>query len=185
MRILFTLLAPLFLLPAEAPTAPAPYGVRDEVHFFSADAAAQATQVIDQINQAHRRDLLVETFPEIPQKIPQNMKQDLEKEGKDKFFSTWAQTRALEQNVNGVYILVCKNPSRLQVAVGNVTERQLFTTADRDELAKKMLKSFREKQFDQGLLDGVRFVQQRMDAHDKHPDNAKLSASNAFPGDRS
>jgi uncharacterized membrane protein YgcG len=154
------LLAPLALLPV-LPRFGGYDGVRDDASFFSPAAVRDASAVIDRIRDDHKRDVLVETIPE----VPQDLRDDLQQKGKAKFFADWAAARAKEHGISGVYILICKNPSHLQVAVGNVTQQELFTVADRDELARKLLARFRTKQFDQGLLDGVQFIQRQMDAH--------------------
>jgi uncharacterized membrane protein YgcG len=146
-------------------------GVRDDAHFFSADAIDQAGKVVAQIKQKHQRDLLVETFAS----IPTDLQDKFETQGKQKFFEEWSQQRARQQGVQGVYVLICKDPSHLQVAVGNQTAQRLFTTADRDELARTLLQRFRDKKYDQGLLEAAQFVQQRLDAHSKSPDEGRLS----------
>lgn len=154
-------MAPLILLLSAFPSLAASLGVRDDAHFFSPEAINQADQIIQQINARHHRDLLIETVPS----VPQDMAAQEQSMGKDAFFRQWTDQRASQQGVNGVYVLICKNPSHLQAAVGNATAQRLFTTADRDELAKRMLASFKAKNFDGGLLDAARFVQQQMDAH--------------------
>jgi hypothetical protein len=146
---------------ASLPARAASLGVHDEAHFFSSGAISQAEQVIRQINDRHHRDLLVETVPE----VPQDLQAQEQSQGRDQFFKQWADKRASEQGVTGVYVLICKNPAHLQAAVGNATSERLFTPADRDGLGRQMLSAFKEKQYDQGLLNGVHFVAQQMDAH--------------------
>ncbi|HSU65646.1 MAG TPA: TPM domain-containing protein [Tepidisphaeraceae bacterium] len=147
-------------------------GIRDEAKFFSADAIDQAQQIIRQIDHQHQHDVLVETVPQ----VPNDQKDEFSRLGKEKFFELWAEARATQQGVNGVYILVCRNPSRLQVAVGNITSKRLFTIDDRNVLAKLLIDRFRQKQFDQGLLDAVRFVQRKMAEHHTPEDDRATMA---------
>lgn len=154
-------IAPLLLLLVSLPALGASTGVRDEAHFFSSGAVSQADQIIHQINARHHRDVLIETVPN----VPQDMAQEEQSQGRDAFFKQWADQRASQEGVSGVYVLICKDPPHLQVAVGNATAQRLFTYSNRDELSRRMLASFKAKDFDQGLLDGVRFIQQQMDAH--------------------
>lgn len=155
------LLAPLAFVPATLPTQAAG-GVHDDGRFFSADAIHSANLVIDQIRLTSGRAVLVETLPEIPPELNDQLKQ----KGKSRFWVEWTAERATKRGINGVYVLICKSPRHLQVAVGNVTQQKLFPPADRDELVRRLLVQFRQNQFDQGLLDGVRYVEERMQAHD-------------------
>lgn len=155
------LIAPLLLLAGASQALAASNGVRDEAHFFSANAVDQASQIIQQIDERHGKDLLVETFPQ----IPPDMQSQFDQLGKDQFFEQWARTRAQSQGVNGIYVLISKSPGHVQVEVGNKTRMRLFTVADRDRGRDILVTAFRGKQYDQGLLQFVRFVQQRIDAN--------------------
>ena len=66
---------------------------------------------------------------------------------------------ARQGKVNGVYVLVCRDPAHLQVEVGNETQKKAFTLKDRDKLAQILLKQFREKKFDEGLAEAVKFFE--------------------------
>lgn len=169
------LIAPLIMLCAALPASAASMGVKDEAHFFSADAVSQAEQLIQKINARHHRDVMIETVPE----VPQDMQGQLQSQGKDEFFKQWSEKRAADEGVSGVYVLICKNPSHLQAAVGNKTAERLFTEADRDKLAKGMLDAFKQKHFDQGLVEGVKFVGRQMDAHVPSQGNGAAAPTNS------
>jgi hypothetical protein len=53
-------------------------------------------------------------------------------------------------------VLITKQPSHLHVAVGDKTRQRAFTLKDRDGLRDQLITSFKQKQFDQGLLSAVR-----------------------------
>jgi uncharacterized membrane protein YgcG len=168
-------IAPLIFLCAAFPARAASLGVKDQAHYFSADAIGQAEQIIQQINARHHRDVLIETLPD----VPQDMQAQLQSQGKIEFFKQWADQRAEQQGVAGVYVLVCRNPSHLQAAVGNKTAERLFTDADRDQLGRDMVAAFKEKHFDQGLVDGVKFIGRQMDAHVATRDNGAAVPTNS------
>src|SRR5690349_8791042 len=81
-------------------------GVRDDAKFFSADAVQQAEATIGQIRKDFGKDLLVETFAA----IPDSQKGAYDPAQKDAFFSSWASERARAAGVNGVYVLICRDP---------------------------------------------------------------------------
>jgi hypothetical protein len=154
------LIAPLLLLLGSRALA-ASSGVRDEAHFFSPDVVSQAEQVIGQIEQKHHKDVLVETLPA----IPPDLKGQYDPQNKEAFFEKMANTRAKAQGVDGIYVLITRDPPHLQVMPGNNTRQRLFPLSDRDAVRDQLLTSFKQEKFDQGLLDMVRGIQQRMDAN--------------------
>src|SRR5262245_108187 len=149
--------------------------VRDDAGFFSANAISKANDIIKDIHRDFKKDLLIETFKTVPEgKLDEVKKMD--KTDRNKFFANWARERAKSAEVNGVYIQICKDPGHLEVEVGNVTSQKAFTMANRDELASRMLRKFREaadakeedakkKIHDQALIDGAQFVYSTMKAN--------------------
>ncbi|MDB5174122.1 MAG: hypothetical protein JWN51_2895 [Phycisphaerales bacterium] len=134
--------------------------VRDDGHVFGPAAVEKANGMIAQIKQKFGKDVNVETFPEIPER----MKARFQSQEKEQFYENWLRQEARDSGTNGVFILIVKNPGRLQVGVGSETVRsKAFTPADRDALRNLMLARFNEKQYDEGLLDGVNFIFQRLD----------------------
>ena len=137
-HLLLWLLAPLALLMSAAP-ALADRGVRDDAHFFKQDAVNDANKMIDQIYQRHHRDVMVETVAQ----VPDDQKQELEQQGKDSFFKTWAAQRFRDLHVNGILILICKDPAHLQLNVGNQTESHFLPREDQSDLSRQLLGDFR------------------------------------------
>ena len=78
------------------------------------------------------------------------------------FFHTWALERARKEAVNGVYVIITKEPPHIQALVGNETQRRAFTLHDRDRLADGLTAAFNRKDYDGGLLEAVGFVQKTM-----------------------
>jgi len=135
--------------------------IRDEGEFFSAEAKRKALESIAELRQRYGKDLVVETFKE----IPAERKKDYKAEDRNRFFAAWANERAKTLGIDGVYILACRTPSHLQVTVGNEIRKKAFTTEDRNRLSELLLKAFRERKFDEGLLEAVKRVDERLRAN--------------------
>src|SRR5262245_51316480 len=96
--------------------------VRDEAHFFSADAVAQANETIKEIKQRYKKDLLIETVRHVPEDKKDEANSSDEKV-KGRFFANWAIQRARSEGVNGIYVLITREPGHVEVAVGNETHK--------------------------------------------------------------
>jgi uncharacterized membrane protein YgcG len=130
----------LALLPATLALA-APAEVVDQAGFFSPDAVARANQQLAEIRREFGRDLRIETYPSIPQEL----RGQFDPNHKPEFFTQWAYQRAKSAGVNGALVLITRDPSYLQVVVGESTRQKAFTPADRDRLRDTMLSAFKEK----------------------------------------
>jgi hypothetical protein len=130
-------------------------GVHDEAGFFKPETIDAANKIISDIKQEDKKDLLVETFLQVPK---DKEKEAADPDKKTAFFKGWAVQRARDEQVNGIYVLICKEPPHLQVETGSQT-RKVFTNEDRDHLDKLLVESFKNKKYDDGLLEGVRYVQ--------------------------
>src|SRR5689334_12209114 len=89
-------------------TQPAGAQVTDKGEFFSPDAVPGANRRIEAVKEKYHKTLVVESFKE----IPPDRKEEFAELGKEKFFDRWAKHRAESLAVNGVYILLCKEPGR-------------------------------------------------------------------------
>jgi len=139
-------------------------GIRDNGAFFSAQAKSEALRNIGEIEQRYRKDLVIETFSSIPQDLQPGVDVQ-DKAAMSRLYEEWAMKQARQQRVNGIYILLVKEPSHLQVLVGNDTQRNAFTLRDRDALLPLMLTKLRSKQNDDALLEGVSFVDATLRSH--------------------
>jgi hypothetical protein len=141
-----------------SPAAAAEPHVFDGGLFFSDEAVSEADDVIRHIKRAYGRDVMVETYPAVPDEL----KGELARDGKDKFYENWLNRRARQLGVRGVFVLMTREPGRVQVGVDRATRRRAFTVADEESLRHILASAFRARQFDRGLLDGLRFVDRRM-----------------------
>ncbi len=141
-----------------------PRKVLDDAGLFSADARRKANDVIATIKTTYKKDLLVETLEKGP---PQDE------------YARWAAERFREHRVEGVYVVITKQPRHLQVEVGNHTlDKGTFTLEDRTKL-RKIFESELGKNPDRALLDGVDYVRTAMSRNAP----AKTGAAKEPPAD--
>ncbi|MBI1840989.1 MAG: TPM domain-containing protein [Verrucomicrobia bacterium] len=135
--------------------------VRDSAGLFSPSAVKQADDAVRRIQRDLRKDLVVETFAG----VPENRKEDYAR-NREEFFSGFVRDRAQSARIDGIYVLVMKEPPphryRIQVGIGQATRQRAFLTSDRDELVRVIQTSFREDKFDEGLRSGVAFVERTL-----------------------
>lgn len=132
-------------------------GIRDGAGFFSSGAKEKAERSIAEMERATKKELLIETFAKVPDELRKGVDAS-DKAAVRRVVEKWSIDRARENKVNGVYVLLTREPAHLEVTVGNQTLKKAFTGADRDVLADTMLRSLRAKRFDDALLEGVGFV---------------------------
>jgi hypothetical protein len=94
--------------------------------------------------------------------IPDDLKDELARDGREKFYEDWLNRRAKLVGVRGVFVLMTREPRRVQLGVDRATRARAFTAADRETLRETLGSAFRAGQFDRGLLEWVRFVRRRM-----------------------
>ena len=135
----------------------AEHGVHDQAGLFSSAAVRQAGQTINQIYGQFHKDILVETFAAVPIRLQNSVQQD-----RDAFFNSFLQQRARDARVDGVYMLLMKEPPphnlRIQIGAGQATRRQLFPRADQDEAVRIAKNHLRSHDYDRALLDTVSAV---------------------------
>ena len=156
--ILIALLVGVGLAPAQSGA------IRDTAAFFSEPSKAEAGRNITELGRRFRKDLVIETFREIPEAVRQGVNLQ-DKPAVNRMFEQWTVQQAKQLRVNGIYILLTKEPAHLQVVVGNETQNNAFTLKDRDALTSLVLARLRAKQNDEALLDGVNFVTTTMASH--------------------
>jgi TPM domain len=136
--------------------------VHDNANIFSQSAVDSVNSAMTDMQQKDNKQFVVETFAN----VPDDQQAQLQQLGKDAFFEQWMTDRAKYENVNGVYALICMNPTRIEIGAGtNVRAMGIFTTSDIDNLRRVMQNGFHNKQYDQGLHDGVDLVQRTFAAN--------------------
>jgi uncharacterized membrane protein YgcG len=134
--------------------------IKDDGKFFSPDTIKKANKLIREIARKYERDLLVETYAAVPMDQVERVK-GMSRDERERFFRNWATDRAEATVVHGVYILVCKEPTHLEIII-TAKARSVFDKDTFDKLRELLLKHFREKHYDEGLLAAVDFVRDKL-----------------------
>jgi uncharacterized protein len=136
--------------------------VKDDGKFFSAEAIKKANAQLRDIARLYEKDLLIETFATPPGDQAEKVKK-MSREERAQFFRKWAQDRAEAAVVNGVYILICKEPGYIQVDVTRKA-RSVFDNQARNKLRDVLVTEFEDKHYDEGLLAVIKSVRDRLAA---------------------
>jgi hypothetical protein len=134
--------------------------IRDEGKFFSPEAIKKADERIADISRKYDRDLLIETFATVPAADVDKVKGMDAKQRAD-YALTWAKERAHRRAVNGVYVLICKEPRILRIGVEE-REPHKFPQGTRADIEEALLKAFKEGHFEEGLDQAVKIVEDRL-----------------------
>lgn len=146
-RTVASVLLPAVVLLAWAELAHAQPGVHDLAKMFSPAAVAKANEQIAAIYRDSQLELVIETFPA----VPENLRGRQASMGEKEFFAAWAKERAAERRVEGVYILLCRNPGKLQYFVHAKAKERGFSPAVAESMSKNMLAKLKERKFDDSL----------------------------------
>jgi hypothetical protein len=134
--------------------------IRDQGKFFTADALKKADERIREIYRKQDRDVLIETFASVPADDLEKVKA-MDAKGRSDYFQRWAKERAGQRVVNGVYVLICKEPRYL---FAGVTEKEPHRFAPGTGIAieKVMRKEFAEGRFDDALDQALRLIEEKL-----------------------
>ena len=136
--------------------------VKDEAKFFSPEAVKKANKEIREIARKCGKDLLIETFAAVPGEQTERVK-DMSSEERAKFFHNWAVDRTEATVVNGIYIMICKEPAHLEIVITPNT-RSVFNKQAYERLRETLVKNLREKKFDDCLEKAVEQVRDKLAA---------------------
>lgn len=138
-------------------------GVKDDGQFFKPETVEKANAEIRQIKADYAKDLVIETFAGVPEGLRDEWdaaKNDAQK--RSQFFGKWSGDRAHHLQVNGVYVLICKDPGHLEVKAGQKTKLKAFKENNQNKLRDLLLESFKAKNDDEGLLKGVDYFREAL-----------------------
>jgi uncharacterized protein len=126
--------------------------VHDEAKLFSKDAIDQANKTIEKIKKAHGKDLFIES---------------VESGEKEKDLRTkWAKTRFNDFGIDGIYIVVSKEPSFYRFYVGdNTREKGYFSKANIDKMDEDLKPITKPGKRDEALIEAANYVLEAMNEH--------------------
>jgi hypothetical protein len=122
--------------------------------FFKAESVEAATKAIQEIKSSTNRDVVIETFAAIPDAERVRFNQ-LDRDGQTKFVADWANKRAKDLNVKGVYLLACRKPGKFYVTSAG----QGVTQETVQRVRKRVEDAFRQGKFDDGLAGVIEIIQ--------------------------
>ena len=137
-----------------APTRASAAEIVDGGVFFTADTLASANKSILELEQKSGHTVRFETFAAVPaDKVETVSKMDAKQ--RETFFSSWVHDRAEATQSRGIVVLMCRQPSHLNVWVGKPIQQAGFGAAQAKTVKEAMLTSFRAKEYDKGLTNAV------------------------------
>ena len=137
-----------------APALTSAADISDGGGFFTAETLATANQSIRDLEQKSGHTVRVETFAAVPaDKVEAVSKMDAKQ--REAFFSSWVHDRAEAAQSRGLVVLMCRQPSHLNVWVGKPIQGAGFGAAQAKSVKELMLTSFRAKEYDKGLTNAL------------------------------
>jgi uncharacterized protein len=138
--VLWMALLPLLWAGAARAAVPT---VEDRAGLFSAAAVQKANQIVDHIYRmtAPAKEVAVETLATLPSGV----------EADDE-----AAQRFKQRHLNGLLVLIVKNPHKLALTVGRATEERF---RGGESMRNAMLSQFKRGDYDAGLLAGLRLAE--------------------------
>jgi hypothetical protein len=137
--------------------------VHDQAKFFSAEELKKANEKIRDVMRQYDKDLMIETYATVAAEPGAERVKAMSRADRNKYFHTWAEDRVRAMVVNGIYILVCKEPPHVQVEVTPAARPQ-FGPKAYEKLIGMLIADFHEHHFDQGLERAIGFVQEQFAA---------------------
>jgi uncharacterized protein len=155
-------LTPILIALLALALVPAPHAragsLRDDGDFFTPETEQRVTQALDQIQQRRGKNVVVETYASPPSSIPTGG----DERARNEAYHQWAVERGRATRAD-IVVLITRNPSHLRVDSSSALRQSgTFTDADQTAAANAMLPAFRQKNFDQGILDGLAFIDRKL-----------------------
>jgi hypothetical protein len=128
-----------------------PRQVHDEAKLFSKDAIEQANKTIAKIKEKHHKDLYIETIAQGPDKADATTK--------------WTKARFNEFGIDGIYVVISKEPSYARYFVGDNTRSSGYFTTGNIEKLEGILKGVLGKKKDDALIEIANYTLETMNEH--------------------
>jgi uncharacterized membrane protein YgcG len=146
--------------------AAAPPAVTDGAHLFSPEAVSEADEAIRTLHALDGTDLVIATVPS-PSSFKKFVLKYKSPVSRSRFYDDWAVKEARQAGPNSIYILICKEPAPLRVAVaaGREAQKQAFPSADWASLQAKLQPFFDCGAYDDGLREAVHSVRTIVEAN--------------------
>jgi TPM domain len=132
--------------------ADGPFKVRDEGKFFNEETLRTADAKIAAIHRDFGENVLVETYEKVPAEYKNN----------EDPLRDWSRDRVKALEFTGIYLLATQKPRHLFVRDEKAPG---FTSSDTDDVRTIVLAKFKEKDYNKGLLDGLKVIHTALEKH--------------------
>jgi uncharacterized protein len=136
--------------------------VKDRAGYFSLAAVAKANEGLQAIQRLYNRDMVVSTYETLPPQKAEIAKK-MDAQAREGFFATWVIEMMRLDKVKDVFVVVCKDPAHVQIALGPDMMQIVLSPEDQGKFRDLIVHAFQAKKYDQGLLDGVQFIRAKLD----------------------
>jgi hypothetical protein len=149
---LFAALFGLLLVPGTA-WAQRTRQVHDEAKLFSKDTIEQVNRTIAKIKEKHKKDLYIETLVKGPDKTEAT--------------PNWTKARFNDSGIDGIYIVISKDPSYYRDFVGDNTRSNGYFTTSNIEKMNEILKGgiLNKDKRDAALIEVANYTLEVMNEH--------------------
>lgn len=134
----------------------APLKSKDDGKFFSEEAWKKVQAAAEKLLKEKRIDLQIETFTTLPDADAEKLKA-MSADERGKAYKAFAEKRAKEEKLDGIYIAITKSPGHIFVHIGGRSAAS-FPADFGPKLTKSLLSAFREKKFDDGLNECLNLI---------------------------
>ncbi|HZT83604.1 MAG TPA: hypothetical protein VFA26_25460 [Gemmataceae bacterium] len=152
---------------AAPPAFAFPTPIDDQTGLFGADALEEAADIAREARRDYGVELLFDLVRSVPADRARQVK-SMNSRNRDRFFARWAEERAKEEGLDGILVLVCREPYAVKVYV-TPSARDAFSERDGEHLRRVLVDHFERgpkdrTQFDKGLVEGARYVRDTLAA---------------------
>jgi hypothetical protein len=148
--------------------------VDDKAKLFKSDIVSQARSKILHIKDLYAFSIFVETLAELPEK---DLKKISTAPNAGRAFQEWAEGRARQAMVDGLYIVLSKDPKHPNsaVVVSPESQKEFFTPRDADNLRKQFASAHFTQQPNQVLLEALDSVNNTLHDNRESPKSVSWS----------
>jgi hypothetical protein len=122
--------------------------IRDEAGMFSPEEKQRAGNEIERIATRWHVDVAVETFPSMPVELKGQVRDSKEDR---QLMAQWAAERAKLIGADGVYVLICREPLRVQVLAGPAAVEHGLSSGRADRLGRQVRRTLGKSHNDAAL----------------------------------
>jgi hypothetical protein len=127
---------------------PAP--IADNGKVFKAETIKKAQEIVDELHQKQKLDVLVETFASAPADDLERIKK-MSAEERTRYMRDWTRRRMTAENVHGVGVLISENPKSLYVEFTN-SAKEKYSSDMQGTLRDAMVEGMKNQKPDEALL---------------------------------